>query len=163
MVNIFKIPIIVYGSFTTASLVYNRIFYSNKLEYAYERTYRKLKYRDLTTTNNLALMYIREDLETKKKMGLALSTMPIIQVVHTINILNRDQEFYDNMFLKSIDQINKEELESRKRFLEGIKRAKNVPEEIAKKMEKEDYLPSEKEYRLVLKANESKNKNKKRY
>ena len=60
---------------------------------------------------------------------------------------------FSTYFDDKIDEINKKETSIRKSYLKQIQEAKVIPESIKSKLEDEEYLPNEEDFREVMSAN----------
>lgn len=147
---------IIYGSTTIASLLFNKIYFYDVYKEAYEKSKRKLVYRDLSVANGVDLARLHKYMTTKKNQSFIYASIPIFQVLYTISIICTDKNVYKRYFEKETDRINKNELYTRKLFLNEIKKANTIPIEIQSKLEDEKYLPNEEEYFYVKYLNNKK-------
>jgi hypothetical protein len=136
---------ILYGSTTVASLIANHICYNNNIKRAYKKSERTLKFKELTAMNEVEVKKIKEFCKIECMLSYFISTIPLLQLMWTVNNLTRDPIVYENFLKEKMAEVNSKELEARKRFLEELKNRK-VPEDIKIKMQDEDYLPTEDDY-----------------
>ena len=154
--NLLRELIIIYGSASLSSLLFNELYFIRKTKKAYFQTRRKLKYRDLSVKSSRALY--RHDFLFKEtlKISRITSLIPILQIIYTSKNILDPQEVYNARFEGNINLINDEEIKIRKEFLKKIKESNVIPMEIEEKMKEEGYLPSEEDYRKVLDCNRPK-------
>ena len=153
MDNLVVSMLFIYGSTTIASLTSNRLYYIPKYKKAFEESKRKLKYKELSTGPRIAMNREEESVKTNLLVSRFMSIVPIYQIIHTVNNINKPLEEYIHDFDEDIRIINEEEIVARHGFLEEIKKSKCLPEDIEEKLKDEEYLPSETEYRKVLMLN----------
>lgn len=156
MNDILKEVIIIYGSTVVSSIVFNTIYYSKRVEEAYNNSKRKLVYKDLSLSNSADLANLKRICKYEKKGAILASFIPVINVPYTISSIITRKDFYNEFFDKKIEEINKNELILRKRFLEEMKQSENVPFHIQRKFDDEEYLPNEEDYYLVRALNRKK-------
>ena len=144
---------IIYGSTTVSSLVFNKFYFRDRNKMAFDKSKRKLKYRDLSLDTCYMLDNVRAVYKLADKVSIFLSTVPVINVIYTVdNIMASDKKF-STYFDDKIDEINKKETSIRKSYLKQIQEAKVIPESIKSKLEDEEYLPNEEDFREVMSAN----------
>lgn len=148
--------LIIYGSTTISSIIFNSYYFNKKNKIAFDQSKRKLKYKDLSLKSNIALENLKESYKIANKLCLILSTIPIYQLFHTARNITSSQEEYNIIYDEEIDIINKEELLERKKFLKQLKKLNVIPDDIKEKLEDENYLPSESELKKVLILNKPK-------
>lgn len=137
---------IIYGSTTISSLVFNKFYYTNRINKAYIESERKLVYKDLSSISNKELEKVKDFCKIEKIVTFLMSVTPVANIPYTINNIKRNQSDYNEFFNLRIDEINKRELEVRKKFLEEMKTTRIIPEDIKEKLQDNDYLPSEEDY-----------------
>lgn len=155
-IDLIRELIIIYGSTTVSSLLFNKIYFRDKNKIAYNNSKRNLKYRDLCLKNCVALTNLKEIYKLANKLSYILSVIPIWQIFYTIDNIKDNGEHCKEFFDEKIEEINKQELIIRKQFLEQIKDIKKIPEEIKIKLADSEYLPSEDDYRKVVNYNRPK-------
>lgn len=160
MNNFLRELIIIYGSTSLSSLLFNIVYYNNRIENAFKDSKRKLVYKDLSLANSVDLANLRKFCNFQKKVSMIMSIIPVVNVPYTISSIITNKRLYNNFFDKKIEEINKNELILRKRFLEEIKNSKRIPISIKEKIEDKEYLPNEEEYFLVRSLNRKKLNNK---
>ena len=133
---------------------------SNKMNYVHRhRKYfveatRELKYRDdLSARSCVALRRVIRFTKSVNITSTIMSLLPGINILYTARNMAIPDETLAEFYNEQIDKINGIEIETRKAYLEEIKNFRYIPEEIEKRMDEEDYLPSEIEYSKVLMAN----------
>ena len=141
MDNLVVSMLFIYGSTTIASLTSNRLYYIPKYKKA------------LSTGPRIAMNREEESVKRNLFVSRIMSIIPIYQIIHTVNNINKPLEEYIHDFDEDIRIINEEEIVARHGFLEEIKKSKCLPEDIEEKLKDEEYLPSETEYRKVLMLN----------
>lgn len=146
IVDVLKELAIIYGSTTISSLVFNKIYYNNKIQDAFDKSKRKLKYTDLSIISDRDLENVKKFCSTEKLVNNIIACLPLLQVILTVHNIRTDHSSYEEFFDKKIEEINIKELETRKKFLEEIKESREAPDDIKIKLEDEDYLPSEADY-----------------
>lgn len=157
--NILAELVIIYSSSTLSSLVFNTFYFNDRIQSSFNKSERKLRYRDLSLKNEVELNKVKELIKELKISSVIFSIIPIYQIIFTVNNIIRDKRLYDMFFEERIEEINKEELLARKHFLEEMKKAKVVPPEIREKLADEDYMPSERDYCAVKILNPKNNRN----
>lgn len=145
--EIVKRLLIFYGSTTVSSLLFNKIYYTDRIKKTFKKSKRKLIYKDLTLNNDRDLKRIREFCKIEKIVSILISICPILNIRFTAENIMRDKDKYDEFFNKQIDLINQNELKQRREFLEEIQYEREIPEDIMYKINNDkDYLPSEDDY-----------------
>ena len=154
-INLFRELIIVYGSTTVVSLIFNYFYYTRRANKALKEGERNLVFKDLSTTSSMSLSGLRDAVKSSNKLNTLYSLLPVAQVFHTINNINEDPDKLKNLYNECIEEINKQELLERKCFLRKIKKLNDVPTSIKEKLKDDKYLPSETEYIEALDYNNS--------
>ena len=147
--------IIIYGSTTVISLIFNHFYHTRRAKKAFKESKRNLVYKDLSSETSTCLSELKESMKLSNKISMILSTIPLLQIVYTITNITRDPDFLKYYYNSHIEEINKLELETRKDMLAKIKKIKNVPNTIEERLKDKEYLPSEEDYREVLDFNNS--------
>ena len=128
---------ITYGSTTVASLIINSIYYNGRINKAFKKSKRKLKYKELSLIGQREIDRIKQFCRMEKLLSIIVSSIPILQIEWTILNLQRDKEIYKEYFLEKIDHVNTVETNVRKELLEDL-RNREVPEDIRIKMQDDD-------------------------
>ena len=136
---------IIYSSTTISSLFFNQIYYNIRINKAFKKSKRVLKYKNLSIISEQSIENIKDYCKIEKITSNLMSIVPLAQVIWTIDNINRNPKIYKDFFEEKMEDVNKKELLVRREFLEELKTIK-VPEDIRIKMLDENYLPTEEDY-----------------
>ncbi len=150
---ILKELLIIYGSTTVSSLLFNKLYYIDRIQKSFKNSQRKLKYKDLSLKCEMDLQNVKDYCYAEKIISRIASCIPLFQILFTVSNIRRDKELYNEFFDERMEKINIDEAYERKRFLIEIKEAKIIPPDIRTRLEDEQYMPSENEYNRVKRLN----------
>lgn len=155
MDNLIKELVFIYGSTTTLSMVFNYLYHTRRAKKAIKESERNLVYKDLSTASNIDLTDLKDTIKLSNVIAMVFSVIPVLQVFYTINNINADPNYLKKYYDIRINEINDQEIEIRKDFLNKIRKIQNLPHPLEERLKDKDYLPSEADYIDVLNYNNS--------
>ena len=153
--NLIKELVVIYGSTTVLSVAFNYFYHTRRSIKAFKESERNLLYKNLSTKTYLNLSELKKSMKLSNKIAMLFSTIPVLQVFYTINNITADPNYLNHYYNDKIEEINEQEVAVRKDLLRKIKKIKDVPNTIEKRLTDKEYLPSEEEYREVLNYSKS--------
>ncbi len=158
-INLIKEVLFIYGGTTITSLIFNKLYYNDRIQKAFDGSKRKLKFRDLSASSKEDLKRIKDFCDVEKIISTFFSIIPFYQVYNSITNITLEQEMFDDFFDDAIKDINKKELEARKNYLMEMKKMKELPLDLRDRVNEEDYLPNQEEFLKALVYKEIKGRN----
>lgn len=140
----------IYGGTTVFSLIFNRIYFKNRIQKAYDQSKRKIKYKELSMECSEDLSVLKSLCKSEKALCTFCSVIPIFQVLYTMRNIYLKPEDFNEFFDEMIEEINIKELNKRREYLEEMKQEKVLPLDIKEKINEEEYLPNEEDFLKVL-------------
>lgn len=149
-----------YGATTIPSLIFNRIYYKNRIQKAYDQSKRKITYKELSMECNEDLSALKSLCKSEKALSTFCSIIPVFQIFYTIRNIYINTDDFNDFFDEKMEEINNKELNMRLKYLETIIKEKDLPQDVKENMNKDEYLPDEEEYLKVLVYKKFKDTNK---